>query len=58
MEIPNLPKNELGFYPSWDTCYRPDTFHKNQCDKCEYRKYVYCKNSENYKNVLKEMKNT
>lgn len=46
------------FKPSMGTCYRPDLVKKNQCDKCDFRKYVLCENSENYKKVKKEYDKT
>ena len=48
------PHSVLGFYPSWDTCYRPDLAHKKECSKCEFKKYVYCKESPNYKRMKSE----
>jgi hypothetical protein len=48
------PNNKLGFYPSWDTCYRPDLARDKLCDKCKFRKYVYCRESPKYEKLKDE----
>jgi len=45
-----------GFLPSFDTCYYPQRLYNKGCKDCECRGYVYCKESDNYKTVMKEMK--
>ena len=44
------PNSKPKFKPSLNTCYRPDLYNKDECDKCEFRNYALCKNSPNYKN--------
>jgi hypothetical protein len=47
--------SQLRFRPSFGTCYRIDLNNKNQCDKCEFKEYVLCKNSPNYQQAKEEM---
>jgi len=39
----------LGFIVSEGTCYQPNLFFAKKCNKCQYRKYVLCEESPNYK---------
>ena len=49
---------ELGFTPSWETCYRPDLYLKKvkECNMCEFREHSYCRESPRYKLFKKEEK--
>jgi hypothetical protein len=54
IRTPGKQPNKLGFYPSWNTCYRPDLAIKKMCDKCKFKKHVYCKESPNYEKLKDE----
>jgi len=44
----------LGFRPTWGTCYRPRLFYEKKCKECEFRPYVNCTESPNYKKLKEE----
>lgn len=56
LEMDEKIREVTGFLPSWDTCYDPPKYINNKCNECEWKEWVYCKNSKNYDAVMKEMK--
>ena len=49
-----IPRNQLGFRPSFETCYQPQLFFKNKCNECEWKVHVLCKESPNYEKYKKK----